>query len=253
MLLMLNTEYSGFGVTPCLLMHWSCCSLTLSHGRHIPEIIFGKLLQLEALWPVSIKRCRLTIVGIPIIKMRWSHNHSILIKGMPIPRKTVFILRQAPGQYLGCWCKAVQRARASAARVMTQLSCDLEISDHVQLYISNCINSLNCNFADCWNALLKVTRSCSSFTVHTMAPHALAPQGARASSSIVSTDLLWNVSVCSSIRSSIFVYSTHTSMTKIGCHYLMWHFAVCLAPSHYLEPGCLKSMCYGWTMTPYCW
>ena len=37
-------------------------------------------------------------IGIPIIKIRWSHDHLIFIMEIPIPGKTVFILRWGPGR-----------------------------------------------------------------------------------------------------------------------------------------------------------
>ena len=43
----------------------------------------------------SWKHCLISI-GIPIIKIRWSHNHLIFM-WIPVPGKTVFILKQAPG------------------------------------------------------------------------------------------------------------------------------------------------------------
>ena len=39
----------------------------------------------------------LTTKGIPIVKIRWSHDHLIFIKQIPIPGKMVFIFRWLPG------------------------------------------------------------------------------------------------------------------------------------------------------------
>ena len=44
---------------------------------------------------VSIWRCRLTSTEIPMIKLISSHDCLIFITGIPIPGKTVFILKQA--------------------------------------------------------------------------------------------------------------------------------------------------------------
>ena len=46
---------------------------------------------------VSIKRRRLTSIGIPTTKIRRSRDLLIFIMGIPIRRKTVFILRRGPG------------------------------------------------------------------------------------------------------------------------------------------------------------
>ena len=46
---------------------------------------------------ILIYRCRLTSIGIPILKIRQSNDHLIFNMEIPIPGKTVFILRQGPG------------------------------------------------------------------------------------------------------------------------------------------------------------
>ena len=44
---------------------------------------------------ISIYRCRLTSIGIPMLKIRPFHDHFIFNMGIAIPGKTVFILRRA--------------------------------------------------------------------------------------------------------------------------------------------------------------
>ena len=46
---------------------------------------------------VSIYRCYLTGIEIPMLKIRRSRDRLIFNMGIPIPGKTVFILRQGPG------------------------------------------------------------------------------------------------------------------------------------------------------------
>ena len=50
---------------------------------------------------VSVQRCCLTSIGIPMLKIRRSCDPLIFNMGIPIPGKTVFILKQDPGSY--CW------------------------------------------------------------------------------------------------------------------------------------------------------
>ena len=45
----------------------------------------------------KIYTCHLTSIGIPIIKIKWSHDHLIFIMAMFIPEKMVYILRQDTG------------------------------------------------------------------------------------------------------------------------------------------------------------
>ena len=45
------------------------------------------------------KRCHLTGIRIPIIKMGWSDDHFIFIMDIPISEKTVLILRQGPDSW----------------------------------------------------------------------------------------------------------------------------------------------------------
>ena len=49
----------------------------------------------------KVVKCRFTSIGIPIIKIRLSHDRLIFIMGIAIPEKTIFILRWDPG----CACK----------------------------------------------------------------------------------------------------------------------------------------------------
>ena len=51
---------------------------------------------MNVLVAVSISRCHLTSIGIPIIKIRRSHDRLIFIMEIPIPGKTVFMLRLGP-------------------------------------------------------------------------------------------------------------------------------------------------------------
>ena len=55
-------------------------------------------------WAFPIWRCRFTRKGIPIKKMRLSHNRLIFITKIPTPGKTVFILRRGPGAWAGGTC-----------------------------------------------------------------------------------------------------------------------------------------------------
>ena len=54
---------------------------------------FGLLVQhmVKNLGIVSIQRCHLTSIGIPMLKIKWSHNHLIFIMAIPLPGNMVFI------------------------------------------------------------------------------------------------------------------------------------------------------------------
>ena len=60
---------------------------------------------------ISIYRCILTSIGIPIIKIKQSHDHLIFIMEIFIPGKTVLILRQGPDilSFLRSLVKAYKR------------------------------------------------------------------------------------------------------------------------------------------------
>ena len=53
--------------------------------------------------PASIKRCGLTSSEIAIIKIRRPHDYFIFIIEIPIPQKTVFILRRGPRPGVDCF------------------------------------------------------------------------------------------------------------------------------------------------------
>ena len=75
------------------------CLWQLSLPRLVVPMICTQGLCALRIWnlgPVSISRCRLTSLGIPIIKIRLSWDSLIFIMGIPIPVKRVFLLRQGP-------------------------------------------------------------------------------------------------------------------------------------------------------------
>ena len=73
----------------CISFKWSAVSwLKIGHQDSRPSNSHQG--------PNSIKICRLTSIGIPIIKIRWSHDCLIFIMEIPIPGRTVFILRWGP-------------------------------------------------------------------------------------------------------------------------------------------------------------
>ena len=48
--------------------------------------------EIKSLWVDSIWRCSCTSLGIPIIMIRWSHNHLIFVLEISVPRKMVSLL-----------------------------------------------------------------------------------------------------------------------------------------------------------------
>ena len=73
------------------------CQSTWCRGSNIPRE------RSQYLGAISLSL--LTIIVIPIMKLRWSEDRLIFVMGIPIPGKTVYILRQGPGCYVlsVCW------------------------------------------------------------------------------------------------------------------------------------------------------
>ena len=77
--------------------------------------------------------CHLTSIGIPIIKIRQYHDHLILIMGIPMHGKTIFILQQNPDffcsgpsmSYTSHLHSAIQAGNWSGTAVTTHCTCDI--------------------------------------------------------------------------------------------------------------------------------
>ena len=92
-------------IVKCSRKLYSNCPCTVV--SKLPDIkLFENCLAMpiakENLVAVSISRCHLTSIGIPMLKIRRSHDRLIFNMGIPIPGKTVFILRQGPDPAISC-------------------------------------------------------------------------------------------------------------------------------------------------------
>ena len=67
------------------MQHWEANIFIIQH-KHTRD-----------LGAVSIYRCHLTSLEIPMLKIRWSCDHLIFNMGIPIPWKMIFILRRGAG------------------------------------------------------------------------------------------------------------------------------------------------------------
>ena len=65
-------------------------------------------------WTVSTQICSFTSIGIPIIKIRWSHTRFIFTMAILIPGKTVFILRQGRDSHMSDYMKTSRHRKASS-------------------------------------------------------------------------------------------------------------------------------------------
>ena len=86
--------YSVSGNTGAMVWHHG----DLTDAYHLCQRPGGCLL---------IQTCRLTSTGIPIVMIRQSHNCLIFVMEIPIPWKTLFILRQGPGCSDQSWAVTV--------------------------------------------------------------------------------------------------------------------------------------------------
>ena len=71
----------------------SQCRWSLMEIKRISPNITNIISKLLSQWPlgaVSRYRCHLTIIGIPMLKIRWSHDLLVFKMGIPIPGKTIF-------------------------------------------------------------------------------------------------------------------------------------------------------------------
>ena len=131
-------------------LHWFSFNLSMPsiNSCHV-EYILGKtmwylhflsILNTQMMQgAVLIYRCSLITIGIPIIKIRRFHNHLIFILEIPIPGKTISILRHRPRSWIPSMWKtminfsytlntvvsddlAMQGASASAAMVLTNVA-----------------------------------------------------------------------------------------------------------------------------------
>ena len=89
---------------------------------HIQEVLLISIylivynIRLKKFGAVSIQTCRLTSIGIPILKIRRSRDRLIFNMGILYPGKTVFILRQGPGRSI--WLSMDMVGMQSLVRVI---------------------------------------------------------------------------------------------------------------------------------------
>ena len=68
------------------------------------KLVRRHLYMVSGPWgPSQYKRCRLTSIGISMLKIRQSHDRLIFNMGIPYLAKKVFILRRGPDRYRSNW------------------------------------------------------------------------------------------------------------------------------------------------------